>query len=51
MAVFLPLLNLLVAIQIAQAHTLRTASGYRYLLLLLFMVACIACGAAYIFLP
>lgn len=39
LSVYLPLFNLVVAVQIAQAHTLRTFS-YRYLFLLLFIACC-----------
>ena len=45
LAVFLPLLNLLVALQVAQAHTLRSSFGHRYVFMLLFVVACIAVAA------
>ena len=51
LAVFLPLLNLMVAIQVAQAHTLGTAFQYRYVLMLLFTVACLAFATANLFLP
>jgi len=39
---FLPLLSLMVAIQVAHAHTLRTTRPYRFLYILLLMVVCIA---------
>lgn len=45
LAVFLPLLNLLVALQVAQAHTLRSSFGHRYVFMILFVVACIAVAA------
>ena len=51
MAVFLPLLSLMVAVQVAQAHTLGTAFHYRYVLMLLFIVACLAFAAAHLLLP
>ena len=51
MAVFLPLLNLMVAIQVAHGHTLRTAFHLRYVLMLLFTVACLAFAAANLLLP
>jgi predicted membrane protein len=51
LAVFLPLLNLMVAIQIAQAFTLRTTFHHRYVLILLFTVACLATAAAHLLLP
>ena len=44
--VFLPLLNLMVAVQLAQAYTLRTAFRQHYVLILLFTVACLAFAAA-----
>jgi len=51
LAVFLPLLNLMVAIQIAQAFALRTTFHHRYVLILLFTVACLATVAAHLLLP
>ena len=47
-AVFLPLLNLMVAVQVAQAHVLRTSFHYRYVLILLFTLACLAIAAAHL---
>lgn len=44
--VFLPLLNLMVAVQVAQAYTLRTAFRHHYVLILLFTVACLAFAVA-----
>ena len=41
LAVYLPLLNLTVAVQVAHVHSLR-AAPYRYLFILLFTAACIA---------
>ena len=38
--VYLPLLNLMVAVQVAQVHSLRT-SPFRYIFLLLFIAGCI----------
>ena len=45
LAVFLPLLNLMVAVQIAQAHTLGTSFHYRFILMLLFTGICLAVAA------
>ena len=39
---FLPLLNLMVAVQIAQAFSLSTSLRYRYVFILLFAAACLA---------
>lgn len=50
-AVYLPLLNLMVAVQIAHTHTLHTHNGYRYVWLLLLIVGCIAMAAANLFTP
>ena len=44
--VFLPLLNLMVAVQLALAYTLRTAFRHHYVLILLFTVACLAFAIA-----
>ena len=41
LVVYLPLLNLTVAVQVAHVHTLRTAAPYRYLFILLFTAACL----------
>lgn len=41
-AVFLPMLNLMVAVQVAQAHVLKPALHYRYVLMILLVVACLA---------
>ena len=41
LAVYLPLLNITVAVQVAHIHTLRTAS-YRYVFILLFTIVCIS---------
>ena len=49
--VFLPLLNLMVAIQVAQAFTLRTSFHHRYVLILLLTAACLALAAANLLLP
>ena len=49
LAVYLPLLNLTVAVQVAHVHTLR-AAPYRYLFILLFTAACIA-SCAFTLLP
>ena len=43
-AVYLPLLNLMVAVQIAHTHTLRTTVRYRYVFMLLLACGCIALG-------
>ncbi len=45
LAVFLPLLNLMVAVQLAQAHTLGTSFHYRFILILLFTSICLAVAA------
>lgn len=50
-AVFLPLLSLMVAVQVAHAHTLHTTHRFRYLLMLLFVVGSLAFGAANILMP
>ena len=42
MTVYMPLLNLMVAVQVAQAHTLHTTNSRRYLLMLLLVAACLA---------
>lgn len=49
--VFLPLLNLMVAVQIAQFHTLRVTRGYRYLFILLITLACLALAFVHLFMP
>jgi len=49
--VFLPLLNLMVAVQIAHAHTLRATMSYRYIFILLFIAGCIGFAAANMILP
>ena len=49
-AVYLPLLNLTVAVQVAHVHTLRTAP-YRYLFILLFTTACVASCVANLMQP
>ena len=43
--VFLPLLGLMVSVQIAHAHTLRSTRQLRFLLILLLIVACLAAAA------
>ena len=48
--VYLPLLNLMTAVQIAHAHTLRTAP-FRYVFLLLLVVGCFAFYAANLLMP
>lgn len=45
-AIFLPLLGLMMAVQLAHAHTLRPTMPYRYLFILLFIAGCIAFGVA-----
>ena len=40
-AIYLPLLGLMVAVQIAHVHTLRTTMQYRYVFILLFIAGCI----------
>jgi hypothetical protein len=51
LAVYLPLLNLLVALQVAQAHTLRSSFGHRYVFMILFVVACCAVAAVNLIRP
>lgn len=48
--VFLPLLNLMVAIQVAHAYTLR-GFPYRYIFLLLFIAGCVGFCAIHLFRP
>lgn len=48
--VYLPLLNLMVAVQIAQVHSLRT-SPFRYIFLLLFVAGCLGFCAVNLMLP
>ena len=50
-AIYLPLLNLMTAVQIAHAHTLRATHGFRYVFILLLIAVCIAFAAANIFTP
>ena len=50
LAMYLPLLNLVVAVQIAQVHTLRTFP-YRYILLLLFIAGCVGFCAFNLLMP
>ena len=50
-AVYLPLLNLMVAVQIAHAHTLRSTHGYRYIFILLLIVGCLAFAAVNLLMP
>jgi len=45
LAVFLPLLNLMVAVQMAQAYTLGASFRFRNLFILLLMVVCLAVAA------
>ncbi len=45
LAVFLPLLNLMVAVQMAQAYTLGASFRFRNLFVLLLMVVCLAVAA------
>ena len=40
-AIYLPLLGLMVAVQIAHVHTLRATMQYRYVFILLFIAGCI----------
>ena len=49
--VYLPLLNLTVAVQIAHAHTVKTTFHNRYVLLLLFIAACVGFGVTNLLLP
>ena len=50
-AFFLPLLNLMVAVQIAHVHTLHATHGYRYIFILLLIATCIAFAVANVFMP
>lgn len=50
LSLYLPLLSLTVAVQIAQVHTLRTYS-YRYILLLLFVAGCMGFCAFNLIMP
>ena len=50
LAVYLPLLSLMVAVQVAQVHTLRNFP-YRYVFLLLFIAGCAGFCAANLMLP
>ena len=47
----LPLLSLMVAVQVAQAHTIRTAVHHRYVLMLIFIACCVGLAAAQILKP
>lgn len=49
--VFLPLLGLMVAVQMAHAHTLRATRPYRYVFVILFMASCIAFFTANLLMP
>ena len=49
-AVFLPLLSLMVGVQVAHAHTLHTTNHLRYVFILLLVVGCLAFCAANILL-
>ena len=48
LAVFFPLLSLMVAVQIAQAYTLWTTFHHRYVFMLLFIVVCLTSAAAFL---
>ena len=50
-AVYLPLLNLMVAVQIAHVHTLHPMHGLRYVFILLLIVGCITCATVNILMP
>ncbi len=50
-AVYLPLLGLMTAVQIAHFHTLRNTFQYRYILILLFIAGCVGLFAANVLLP
>ena len=50
-AVYLPLLGLMTAVQIAHFHTLRNTFQYRYILILLFIGGCVGLFAANVLLP
>ena len=47
---YLPLLNLMVAVQVALVHSLRS-SPYRYIFLLLFIAGCAGFSIANLMLP
>ena len=47
-AVLLPLLELMTAVQLAHAHTLRSTMPYRYMFVLLFVAGCIALGTVHL---
>ncbi len=51
MTVFLPLLNLMAAVQVSHAHTLHTTNHRRYLFIVLLIVGSMAFFAANIMLP
>ena len=51
MAVYLPLLGLMAAIQGALAHILRTSMHYRYVFILLLMAGCLGSYAANLLMP
>lgn len=50
-AVYLPLLSLMVAVQVAQAHNLRSTHSRRYISMLLFIAGCFALGITSMLLP
>lgn len=50
-AIYLPLLGLMVAVQVAHAHNLRATMPYRYVFILLFIAGCIGFYAANLYLP
>ena len=50
-AVYLPLLGLMTAVQIAHFHTLRNTFHYRYFFILLFIAGCIGLFAANVLMP
>lgn len=51
MAVYLPLLGLMVAVQIAHAHTLRTSLQFRFVFILLLIAGCLGFYAANLLMP
>jgi len=50
-AVYLPLLGLMTAVQIAHAHTLRATMPYRFVFILLMIAGCLGFYAANLLLP
>jgi len=51
MTVYMPLLNLMVAVQVAQAHTLHTANSRRHVFLFLLIAVCLGFAATSLMMP